>query len=58
MAVGYLRKRNARQSGSGQEGENDGGEARIVRTVGFWGVVSQFLCEVNPIECYPAIHIF
>jgi len=58
MAVGYLRRRNARQTRSGQEGKTDGGEARIVRTVGFWGVLSQFLCEVKPIERYTAIHIF
>ncbi|PMD47087.1 hypothetical protein L207DRAFT_575890 [Hyaloscypha variabilis F] len=41
MAVGYLRKRNAREpraTDSEQDSEDDGGEARIVRTVGFWGI--------------------
>jgi hypothetical protein len=54
MAVAYLRRRNARQSLCGQRKEEDGGEAGIVRTVGFWGVVSQFLCQVKIVECHAA----
>lgn len=57
MAVAYLR-RNARQPPSGQRKEDDGGEVGIVRTVGFWGLASQFFCEAKAITCHTTVHMF
>jgi iron-regulated transporter 1 len=47
--VSFLRKRELRRSLSSDETEldEDGGEGKIVRKVGFWGIFSQFLCMVS-----------
>jgi iron-regulated transporter 1 len=47
--VEFLRKKELRRSLTGDENEveEDGGEGKIVRKVGFWGISSQFLCMVS-----------
>jgi iron-regulated transporter 1 len=47
--VAFLRKRELRRSLTSDENEveEDGGEGKIVRKVGFWGISSQFLCMVS-----------
>jgi iron-regulated transporter 1 len=61
-AVRYMRKRQARRQriGESEDDDLDGGEGRIVRTVGLWGIASQFLFLVSlpPLTQFPTLPIF
>lgn len=48
MAVRYMRRRQVRRALSGEEIEDeDGGEGKIVRAVGTWGIYTQFFSLVS-----------
>lgn len=48
--VGMFRNHNLHGPSIDEDGEDDAAEGKVVRTVGLWGIIFQFLCLVSLVQ--------